>query len=74
MCKGRIRHAVDLTGVCSLCAEEPINQLHTGHLRINIWCVHMLLRAQSAHKNTVCLQELFNTRTSDVQRSGEARI
>lgn len=72
MCKGRIRHGVDLTGVCSLCAEEPINRLHTNHLRINRWCVHMLLWAQSAHKDTVCLCELFNTQTSAVQWSGEA--
>lgn len=56
-----------LTWQVCLCAQEPINQLHTGHLRINIWCVHMLLRAKSAHKNTVCLHELLNTQNSAVQ-------
>lgn len=39
---------VDLLGslerhVHCLCAEEPITQLHTNHLRINIWRTHMLL-------------------------------
>lgn len=48
MCKGRIRNWVDLTGVCSLCVEEPINGLHTNHLLVNIWHMHMLPQAQSA--------------------------
>lgn len=58
MCKGRIRHWVDR--ICSLellvsclCVEEPINQLHTDHLLVNIWCTHMLPWALSAYAH-VC--------------------
>lgn len=62
MCKERIRHWVDLTGLCSLCAEEPINWVHADHLHVNIWCMHMLPQAQSACKNIVCHNNvLLNT-------------
>lgn len=61
MCKERIRHRVDLTGLCSLCAEEPINWVHAGHLHVHIWCMHMLPQAQSACANN---NVLINTSAS----------
>lgn len=62
MCKERIRHWVDLTGLCSLCAEEPINWVRADHLHVNIWCMRMLPQAQSACKNIVCHNNvLLNT-------------
>lgn len=67
MCKGRIRNWVDLTGVCSLCVEEPINGLHTNHLLVNIWHMHMLPRAQSACTHTACLNVLLNMLVLAVQ-------
>lgn len=66
--KGRIRHWLDMTGVCSLCVVEPISRQSTNHLFVNIWYVHMLLTFSTESRPYASLVVL-NMLVFAVQRS-----